>query len=493
MALPHWLILVGGTLALLASSTDPRRFVLVMIFTLPFNGAFVEVGQRLELFKVASLIALPVAAFRLPRLLDSGACGGLGVFACWSAWIMLLTFWFPPEYLNFEGDGMRSMGLRLGMQGTLLLSRVTLAGLCIMSLRTPQDVLAAVRTWVAATTVLAGFGLLEEACHFIGFNVGGVYYDGLLNGSPTHLVHDVSGIAFKRVGSLAHEPKMLARWLIPSLVVLLCDAASGFRVTLSRFRNRLLIAVHLAALVFTFSTSGYLVFLMSTAIPILAMGTSAATAWRYCSTIAALVVIAGPWALGLDAVVQAVIAEKYSRYGGFVQGGTDGPALNFFAAYPWAALWGSGLSTQGFYLPEFISADFEFVYENVMERGFGGFGVESGWLSLLLDTGCIGIAAILAPVASRWACGTRMLHRLAGRPEAADACTALRLTRCVLAACLVGMVAYPLEGVGLLAVSVGMASAAISSASRRYKDIPSLSAPDVATAMHPFHTRKAFS
>jgi hypothetical protein len=41
------------------------------------------------------------------------------------------------------------------------------------------------------------------------------------------------------------------------------------------------------------------------------------------------------------------------------------------------------------------------------------------------------------------------------------------LTRSLLAACLIGMIAYPLEGVGLLAVSVGMASAAVATAGRR--------------------------
>jgi hypothetical protein len=335
MSLPHWLILVGGIVALLASSTDPRRFVLVAIFTLPFNGVFVEVGQRLELFKLASLIALPVATLQLPRLLKVGAFGGFALFALWTFCITFLTLWFPPSYLDFEGDGLRSIGLRVAIQLTLLLSRVVLAGLCIMSLRTPKDVLTAARVWVAATTLLAAYGLLEELAYFIGFNIGGVYYDGLLNGSPTHLTQSVSGVVFKRVGSFAHEPKMLARWLIPSLIILLCDAGRGNRLTRTPFRSEVLIAVHFAALLFTFSTSGYLVFLASTAISFLAMGGTAKATWKYGIFGAAVALFAGLCGLGVNSILQSVVAEKFAKYDGFIQGGTDGTATAFLIEYPW--------------------------------------------------------------------------------------------------------------------------------------------------------------
>ena len=472
MAIPHWCILIGGTLALLVRSVDPRRFMLAVIFTLPFNGAFVEVGQRLELFKVASLIALPIAAFQLPRLLAGGVFGGLGPFASWTAWITLFAFCFPPEYLANEGDGMRSLGLRLLLQGTLLLSRLSLVGLCIMSLARSRDVLAGVRAWVAATTVLAGFGLLEQACHLVGFDIGGVFYDGLLGGPPTQLPHSVLGMEFKRIGSFAHEPKMLARWLVPSLVVLLGDATIGHRLTGRGSRTRMLIAVHFAALLFTFSTSGYLVFLASLAIPLLAMGSAGLAAGRYLATLGLVAIGIGLWGFGLNTLFEAVIAEKSAKYGGFVQGGTDGPAFAFLEAHPWAAVWGSGLSTQGFYLPEFITADFEFVYENVMDRGFGGFGVESGWLSLLLDTGLIGIVILLFPIVARWQHGATLVQRFVRQPDADGPCAAIVLTRCLLGACLFGMVAYPLEGVGLLAISLGLASAALAAAGREFADVP---------------------
>lgn len=466
MAILHWCILIGGTLALVASCADPRRFVLAVIFTLPFNGAFIEAGQRIELFKIASLLALPVAACHLPRLLPGGLFGGFGVFASWTTWITLMTFCFPPDYLANEGDGMRSLGLRLALQGTLLFSRFAVIGLCIFALHRSRDVAAAVRAWVAATTVLAGFGLVEQACHLIGLNVGGVFYDGLLNGQPTHLTQTVFGITFKRIGSFAHEPKMLARWLVPSLVVLLSDAAMGSGIMGRTARVRVLIAVHLAALAFTFSTSGYLVFLVALFIPLLAIGSVGTASTRYLAALGTVATAVGLAGLGVGSLFEAVIGEKSAKYGGFVQGGTDGPALAFLDAHPWAALWGSGLATQGFYLPEFITNDFEFVYENVADRGFGGFGVESGWLSLLLDTGCIGIAALLFPIVARWMHGTELIRRLLLRPGGADASAAIVLTRSLLAACLVGMIAYPYEGVGLFAVSVGMTSAAIATASR---------------------------
>lgn len=467
MAILHWCILIGGTLALIASSTDPRRFVMAVIFTLPFNGVFIEAGQRIELFKVACLLALPVAACHLPRLAAAGLLGGFGIFASWATWITLMTVCSPPEYLANEGDGMRSLGLRLALQGTLLLSRLSLIGLCIAALRRSCDVTAALRAWVAATALLAGFGLVEQACHLIGHDVGGVFYDGLLNSQPTHLTQSVFGIEFKRIGSFAHEPKMLARWLVPSLVVLLSDAVMGSGLMGRGPRTRVLIAVHLAALAFTFSTSGYLILVASLMVPPLAIGSVGVASARYLAAIGATVVMVGLGGLGAGTLFEAVIAEKSAKYGGFIQGGTDGPAFAFLEEYPWAAVWGSGLATQGFYLPEFITDDFEFVYQNVADRGFGGFGVESGWLSLLLDTGAVGIAALLFPIVVRWMNGTELIRRLLRMPDGADPCAAIMLTRSLLAACLIGMIAYPLEGVGLLAVSVGMASAAVASAVRR--------------------------
>lgn len=467
MAILHWCILIGGILALVASSTDPRRFVLAVIFTLPFNGVFIEAGQRIELFKLACLLALPVAACHLPRLAAVGPLGGFGIFASWATCTTLMTFCFPPDYLANEGDGMRSLGLRLALQGTLLLSRLSLVGLCIVALQRSCDVTAAVRAWVAATTLLAGFGLVEQACHLIGHDVGGVFYEGLLNGQPTHLTQSVFGIEFKRIGSFAHEPKMLARWLVPSLVVLSSDAAMGSGLMGRGPRSRLIMAVHLAALAFTFSTSGYLVLAASLFVPLLALGGVGVASARYLTAIGVTAVLVGLGGLGAGTLFQTVIAEKSAKYGGFIQGGTDGPALAFLEAHPWAALCGSGLATQGFYLPEFITDDFEFVYENVADRGFGGFGVESGWLSLLLDTGAIGIVALLFPIVARWMNGTELLRRLLPRPDGAAPCTAIMLTRSLLAACLIGMIAYPLEGVGLLAVSVGMASAAVANAGRR--------------------------
>jgi hypothetical protein len=467
MAILHWCILIGGVLALIASSTDLRRFVLAVIFTLPFNGVFIEAGQRIELFKIACLLALPVAACHLPRLAATGPLGGFGIFASWATWMTLMTFYFPPDYLANQGDGMRSLGLRLALQGTLLLSRLSLVGLCLVALQRSVDVTAALRTWVAATTVLAGFGLVEQACHLIGYDVGGVFYDGLLNGQPTHLTYSVFGIDFKRVGSFAHEPKMLARWLVPSIVVLLSDIASGTGSMGRASRTRMLLAVHLAALAFTFSTSGYLMLVASLIVPLLAIGSVSVASARYLAALGGAAVVVCLGGLGVGTLFESVIAEKSAKYGGFIQGGSDGPAFAFLEAYPWAALWGSGLATQGFYLPEFITDDFEYVYENVAARGFGGFGVESGWLSLLLDTGAVGIAALLFPVVARWMSGTVLIRRLLRRPDEAGPCAALMLTRSLLAACLIGMIAYPLEGVGLLAVSVGMASAAVATAGRR--------------------------
>jgi hypothetical protein len=467
MAILHWCILIGGTLALVASSTDPRRFVLAVIFTLPFNGVFIEAGQRIELFKVACLLALPVAACHLPRLAAAGLLGGFGIFASWATLVTLITFCFPPDYLANEGDGMRSLGLRLALQGTMLLSRLSLVGLCIVALRDSVDVAAALRAWVTATTVLAGFGLVEQACHLIGYDFGGVFYDGLLNGQPTHLSYSVFGIDFKRIGSFAHEPKMLARWLVPSIVVFLSDIAGGTGSMGRASRTRMLLAVHLAALVFTFSTSGYLVLVVSLIVPLLAVGCVGVASARYLAALGGTAVVVCLGGVGVGTLFEAVIAEKSAKYGGFIQGGSDGPAFAFLEAYPWAALWGSGLATQGFYLPEFITGDFEFVYENVVDRGFGGFGVESGWLSLLLDTGAIGIAALLFPILAQWMNGTALIRRLLRTPDGAGPCAAIMLTRSLLAACLIGMIAYPLEGVGLLAVSAGMASAAVVSAGRR--------------------------
>jgi len=465
MAILHWSILLAGAVELFRRCGDVRRFLFVVIATLPFNGLFIEFGQRFELFKLACLLGLPIAAIQLPRMVSSGALRGLTTFAAWSLVITLITCIYQPEYLSIPGDGIRSMGVRICLQFTLLAARFALVGMCVIALSRCADVFTCLRMWLAATTVLAGFGLVEECCHFLGFEIGGVFYGGLLDG-PTHLFQTVFGIGFKRIGSFAHEPKMLARWLIPSIILLLTNAAAGSRLVPSRWWTSALLGLHGAALLLTFSTSGFLVFMAALAVPPLAVAWAGATSARYVFAVGSIATFLISQNSGVTELFETVILSKSEKYDGFIQGGSDGPGILFLQEYPWSGLWGSGVATQGHYLPEFIPPEYEFVYQNVAERGFGGFGVESGWLSLLLDTGCIGVVLLLLAILGRWTFSGRLLQRLGGRPMAGEHVDAIVLTRCLLGTCLVGMVAYPLEHAGLLAVSLGLLTAAAANADR---------------------------
>lgn len=451
----HWLIFFGGISLLLLRFLNLRQFLLTVIFMMPFNGIFVESGQRIELFKVASLLVIPLAASHLPQFFGLKELKLFIPFSLWVVWISLLSVCYSPDYIFDSGIGMRTIGFRSTIQIVLLFSRLSLIGLFFISFTKAKDVWAGLRSLIAATTVLVLFGILEQLCHLAGFDVGGVYYGGLNGGAATHLHFSAFGIDFKRIGSFAHEPKMLARWIIPSTVVLIFDSLRSGTLTGKTSRSRNLAFLHMFALLFTFSTSGYIVFLLSLVVPLFSAIRDHGRKLRYACMVFLIGTIAAFY-MSQSGLFEKVIGRKIEIYGSLLQGGSDGPGWNFLQQNPLASIWGAGWAMQGFYLPQYISKDFEFVYGSYADIGFGGFGVESGWLSLILNVGLIGLILFMAPIYLTWCSSSRVLRinqTIVGSNYETES---IVLLRCLFGCYLIGMVAYQLESVGGIAVSLGL-------------------------------------
>ena len=436
-----------------------RKFLLVVIFTMPFNGVFIEAGQRVELFKVASLLVLPLGISRLQKLLGVRELRLFVPFILWVLWISILNVCYPPSYIFDAGLGFRSIALRSAVQIVLLISRVVLIGLFLISFTKSKDVWRSLQSLILATTVLATFGLLEQVLHLVGVEIGGVFYNGI-NGEPTHLTFSAFGIEFKRIGSLAHEPKMLARWLIPSTVVLIFDSLRTGLLGGGKSRSRNLAILHAISLLFTFSTSGYIIFTVSLFVPFFASIRDHGRKLKY-GFVVFLMCIVVAFYVSKSGLIEKVVGEKFEQYGGLLQGGSDGPGWNFLQKNPTAIIWGSGWSMQGFYLPAFIQKSFNFVYENYSDIGFGGFGVESGWLSLILDVGVIGLCFFMFPLYATWHSSSLLLGSNQGATKKEIDVESIVLLRCLLGCYLIGMIAYPLEMVGGVAITLGLLMCAI--------------------------------
>lgn len=455
----HWLILIAGTSLLVLKAGNLRNFLFVVIMTMPLNGVFIEVGQRIELFKVASLLILPLGISRLQQLLGVRELRLFVPFILWVLWISILNVCYPPDYIFDPGLGFRSIALRSAVQVLLLFSRVVLIGLFLISFTQSKDVWRGLQSLILATTTLAIFGLLEQLFHLAGVEIGGVFYKGI-NGEPTHLTFSAFGIEFKRIGSLAHEPKMLARWLIPSTIILLFDSLRMGLLSGGKRRSRNLAILHALAILFTFSTSGYIILMTSLFVPLFSSIRDHGRKLKYGFSVF-LMCIFVLFYLSQSGLIDEVVGKKFEQYGGFLQGGSDGPGWNFLQQNPMSIIWGSGWSMQGFYLPAYIQKSFNFVYENYSDIGFGGFGVESGWLSLILDIGIIGLCFFMIPIYSSWNSSSLLLKSAQRTASNKVDIESIVLLRCLLGCYLIGMIAYPLEMVGGVAITLGLLICAI--------------------------------
>lgn len=457
----YYLIFAIGSLGLVCKSFNVRQFVLLLVIVLPLNGIFFDVGLRVELFKIACLMAIPGIFIQYRRLVSITEIKLFLPFVVWATCVSLVVCVATPDYFTLQSDGARSLGMRTLTQGVFLLIRIALIGLIVVAFRKPGDVLRCLKLWLAVTTVLAGYGVLEQVFHFAGFEIGGVYYGtGLLAGEPTHLTQSLFGLSFKRVGSFAHEPKMLARYLVPSIVILLVQGLSGLQLVKSNLQLFLVLFLHLLALVFTFSTSGLIILAASLFVPLFSVIGIGGFVRRYTvvAALAGIVLIVGPQVM--EQLVSKVISDKVEKYGGFIQAGSDGPGVNFIYERPVSAILGSGVGTQGHYLPNYIPVEYGYIFDNYKHMGFGGMGVESDWLSMILDTGVIGLVFFLLPITRCWRMSQRIL---AGRiPEwhGLQQCSGLIYTRTFMGCVLCGMIAYPMEQAGMVAVAFGLLVAA---------------------------------
>jgi O-antigen ligase len=377
----------------------PRKLVLVCVFLAPWHGLDVDFGLRVTAFQVyllaLAIVTSLVAAGSSVRFRVIASALPLIVFLSYSILISLATAPYLPEGSVLGGWG-RQPGVRSFLQVLILLLIVSPVFIVPAILRDVRDAVACVRVYVVSAAVLAGFGVIQLVIwYLLGSNPIPIGMVSNILGGATEIregAFEFGQVAIYRMNSFGGEPKDLSVSIVIALVVLQASILRG------DFRSRYSLALWLLlilSLLATYSTTGFIVFLLASLVEVFFFLVSARRAGV--RRAAVLVKFGVPVLLlvGAFSVVQYLgfgaldllldrTAERISdsSLGAFED--FDFAIKEYLLEHPWSALFGVGLGNIHLFANEYLPA------EAVRYAGGGVFVAKAQYLKLISETGLVG-------------------------------------------------------------------------------------------------------
>lgn len=354
--------------------------------TAPWMGLYVVLKWQIDPFKAGLLLA-PMMLIRVRGALLNRrlvfCTFGLGIIAA----LHLLFQLGSHEIAAY--DVVQSLGAneRLTVALSMFVLRLILFLYVLAAIRSLEHAESCLRWYCGSMFVLACYGLVQELVYLsTGSPITPIYRAGILGSFNEYQALDIGSVTLLRVHSFCGEPKDLALFAAPAIAYL------GYQALLKRgARPRATSVIQLVTIItaslLTLSSSFLLV------LPVLIIGAIILSGRRLGRLRIVLAVTA--FALMLAPVwVQlsgARVFDRFAKADDLLQPSREQPALDFWIEHMPRSLLGFGVGSQAYYVPSKMPNDFLI---GAMQLGHS-VGVDSFWLSMLLDLGIPGIAITL--------------------------------------------------------------------------------------------------
>jgi hypothetical protein len=245
----------------------PRCIFIAAIFLAPWDGLDIDVGLRLTAFRVLMaflsvacllrLIARPSAKRLLP---PSMLFGALFIYA--AVWSLSQISLLPS--VPVEGGFLRSPAPRAIFQLLMFALEVSPILVVPFILHESLDILLVAKVYILSCIILAMLGWFQLVCwsilHWNPFPIG--LLQSLWGGEVQEGIAFYEGFELYRMNSLGGEPKNLAQALAVALILL--QTVQVYWGMTYRRRLALIWAFLFLSMLFTLSTSGYVLWIVGT-------------------------------------------------------------------------------------------------------------------------------------------------------------------------------------------------------------------------------------
>jgi hypothetical protein len=255
-----------GLLSLTLVALNPRWVPVLLVLVLPTSNFDLHGPLSLSFSKLVLLIFLVTfpaqyAVIRLRR-------GGIQVPASVLLFVLVVTLstlgayvWMPRA--SDEGFGLlRSPSFRPIVQVLSLCLRVS-ALVAILGWAADQaSRIRLCKAMLFASTLVAAYGIYQFFGYYYGWPIMSIHR-AQADLSDGYALFQVGSLQVFRVGSFAGEPKEAARYLLPSIVLIVfsrCTSTVQLRSWLTSYG---ILALHVIAFILTFSTSSFFAFFIS--------------------------------------------------------------------------------------------------------------------------------------------------------------------------------------------------------------------------------------
>lgn len=383
-------VLVAAMVLLwLLLATKPSAYLRALFVTAPWMGLNVLLRWQFDLFKVGLLLA-PFVLLRtyVPRRKRKVVF----LAAALAALALAHLAWQLASHEIEAHDVVRATAAadRLTVAFGMFALRLTLFVFLLAAIRSVKDADTCLRAYSASVFVLACYGLVQEVVYLVtGHPVTPIYRAGILNEFSEYTTVQVGSVSLLRIYAFSGEPKDFALFAVPAIAYL------GFRALLRPGEgNRLWAGVELATILaaafFTLSSSFLLM------LPLLVIAACLPSALGHKRIRVALLVVAVSaliWPVWSSLSAERVF-RRFQHYDDLLQVSRERPALAFWLDNLPRSLLGFSVGGQAYYVPSRMTAEFM----QTAQRFGNSVGVDSFWLSVLLDLGVPGVALVLAIV-----------------------------------------------------------------------------------------------
>ena len=409
MTLLYALVVIGSVGLLAIYSL--RAALLLSVFMLPWTGLDIDIGLRLTTYQ---LVIMPIVVVAVLRLLQPGftpppipAGGWFAVFMLYAVIWSLLQLGFIPQ-LKVGDSVLRSPSVRALLQIGVFLFAIVPVVLTPLAIDRADDILRMGRLFIASMVVLALIGWVQLAIWYVTGNnpipieAFGAAFGGL-NADDRSGAFGVDALYIYRMNSLAGEPRELAIGLVVALLLIQAHALTAVRVPALRLAT--LWAFLFLSLLATFSTSGFVIFVIASlaTLPGCWLFRVAVRRSGRVMALAASAVIA-PFALAITVIQSSgfdIIAVLASRTierltsDGAVED-FDRAIIAFFEVHPDSIIGGLGLGNVHLYAGAYLDPLFALYAEGnvfigktfylryISEIGIIGFALLIMWFAMLM-------------------------------------------------------------------------------------------------------------
>lgn len=317
--------------------------------------------------------------------------------------LIMMAFDTAPSFQGYQG-ALRSPQLRPVAQLLSLFLRASCVVVVASYVNTAPAARRLFSAMVAATTLVSVYGIYQVIAVRPGWPALAIYRS-VAEARGGFGVFTIGGIDIVRLSSFVGEPKDAAKFLLPSIAVIVFARLAGERLLASRFASYPVLLLHVLAFALTFATSS--IYAAALAFPFVALVIGRFfKQWstRGLLTMTALSVM---FLLGI-----ALAAEQPSFLRSALESRTidrvgqvddpDRAAWQFLKDNPRYLVSGVGLGNGSFYVRRYFNPDEQYLLT---------VAPNSSYLAFLLESGGIGLGALLWYLFATLAKGTRCALR----------------------------------------------------------------------------------